>query len=167
MSSSTAMPTSSMGSAMLSVKQLQGRYRSLRRCRISIASLRSQMGIRSGVMGSLLGMFFPHLFPSSFLPHPLKYSPTAYAGIPHYLSFFVLALIKCNSKGRYQASLVVKLLVSQFIIRYEMRLEDPNAKRQWIWESFNLPYENTKIVFTERKTYGKARKARADSHVAL
>ncbi|OAQ76401.1 cytochrome P450 [Purpureocillium lilacinum] len=52
--------------------------------------------------------------------------------------------------GRLHASLAMKMVMATLISRYDMRLEDPNARTRWSWETFTMPYETTRIVFKER-----------------
>ncbi len=44
----------------------------------------------------------------------------------------------------------MKMVMATLISRYDMRLEDPNARTRWSWETFTMPYETTRIVFKER-----------------
>ncbi|KAF2463764.1 cytochrome P450 [Lindgomyces ingoldianus] len=53
--------------------------------------------------------------------------------------------------GRFYASLVMKLIVSQILLQYNIRLENEKARTKWCWESFTMPYESTRIAFQERR----------------
>lgn len=55
-----------------------------------------------------------------------------------------------HSPGRFHAAFVIKIVISQMLLQYDMHLEDENARRSWFWETFALPYESTRIVFKER-----------------
>lgn len=52
--------------------------------------------------------------------------------------------------GRQHASLVIKMILSELLLRYDLSLEDPSARTRWSWETFTMPYESTRIVLKER-----------------
>ncbi|PVH92176.1 cytochrome P450 [Periconia macrospinosa] len=52
--------------------------------------------------------------------------------------------------GRFHASIVMKLVIAQFVMRYDMKLEDENARTFWSWETFIMPYESTRLIPKER-----------------
>src|SRR6266498_492392 len=55
-----------------------------------------------------------------------------------------------TSPGRFYASLIMKLIVSQILLKYDLRLENESARTKWYWESFTMPYESTRVVLKER-----------------
>ncbi|KAF2274907.1 cytochrome P450 [Westerdykella ornata] len=52
--------------------------------------------------------------------------------------------------GRFYASLIMKLIISQILLTYNVSLENEKARTKWYWESFTMPYESTRIVLRER-----------------
>ncbi|KAK5997455.1 Cytochrome P450 monooxygenase penP-like protein [Cladobotryum mycophilum] len=52
--------------------------------------------------------------------------------------------------GRLHASLVIKMVISKLLLGYYIRLEDPEARTRWSWETFTMPYETTRIVLKGR-----------------
>ncbi|KAL9133122.1 MAG: hypothetical protein Q9175_005700 [Cornicularia normoerica] len=49
--------------------------------------------------------------------------------------------------GRWHSALVIKMAVIQLVTNYEFRLEDEKAKNYFFWETFQMPYESTKVCF--------------------
>jgi hypothetical protein len=56
-----------------------------------------------------------------------------------------------SSPGRWHADLVLKLALSRLLSVYDFRLEKPETQHRWWWETFQLPYENTRVLFRRRK----------------
>lgn len=54
-----------------------------------------------------------------------------------------------TSPGRFHASLIIKMILSQLLLKYEFKLEDEKARTRWSWETFTMPYESTRVVFTK------------------
>jgi cytochrome P450 len=52
--------------------------------------------------------------------------------------------------GRFHASLVMKMVLVHLISNYDIRFEDPKARRQFRWETFTMPYESTRILIRPR-----------------
>ncbi|KAF2867713.1 cytochrome P450 [Massariosphaeria phaeospora] len=52
--------------------------------------------------------------------------------------------------GRFHASIVMKLIISHIVMRYDLELEDDKARTLWSWETFTMPYESTRFVLKER-----------------
>ncbi|KAI1172625.1 cytochrome P450 [Nemania sp. FL0916] len=52
--------------------------------------------------------------------------------------------------GRYYASAVMKVIVSQIIMNYDCELVDSSANRWFTWRSTMLPRSGTKVIFTPR-----------------
>ncbi|KAI1379887.1 putative cytochrome P450 [Hypoxylon crocopeplum] len=52
--------------------------------------------------------------------------------------------------GRFHASLVIKMIVSELLLKYDLKLEEPRARTRWSWETFTMPYESTRIILKER-----------------
>ncbi|KAL2793385.1 cytochrome P450 [Aspergillus keveii] len=52
--------------------------------------------------------------------------------------------------GRHHASTVLKLLLVNFLMNFEMRLVDENKRSSWCWEEFTLPVESTRVLLTRR-----------------
>jgi hypothetical protein len=55
-----------------------------------------------------------------------------------------------DSPGRFHVNFTTKIVLSQLLTRYNMRLEDEKPPRRWFWETFALPSESARIIFTER-----------------
>ncbi|OAL53550.1 cytochrome P450 [Pyrenochaeta sp. DS3sAY3a] len=53
--------------------------------------------------------------------------------------------------GRFYAAAIMKLLVAQIILNYDVGLVDKDAKRWWTWRSSMLPLEGTLVKFTVRQ----------------
>ncbi|CAI6285304.1 unnamed protein product [Periconia digitata] len=53
--------------------------------------------------------------------------------------------------GRFHASIVMKLVIAHFVMRYDMRLENEEANTSWSWETFIMPYESTRFVLRKRE----------------
>lgn len=60
-----------------------------------------------------------------------------------------LANILYYSPGRFHASLVIKMVVSQLLLKYDLRLKDESARTRWSWETFAMPYESTQFILKE------------------
>ena len=43
------------------------------------------------------------------------------------------------------------MVLVKLIIEYDFRLEDGKAKVKWFWETFQMPFENTRVLFRKRK----------------
>ncbi|PQE22390.1 cytochrome P450 protein [Rutstroemia sp. NJR-2017a WRK4] len=52
--------------------------------------------------------------------------------------------------GRFHASLVMKMVVAYLISNFDMRLENDRENVRWMWETFTMPYEKTRILMKER-----------------
>lgn len=81
----------------------------------------------------------------------------------HLLTVFIISddqnLLKCEtdeklffqySPARFHATLVMKLILSHIITNYDCRLETPNVPCSTTWRSYNLPKDETRIVFEPR-----------------
>ncbi|KAI9640836.1 hypothetical protein NHQ30_010677 [Ciborinia camelliae] len=53
--------------------------------------------------------------------------------------------------GRFHASLVMKLVIAHLVSNFDMRLENEKENVRWMWETFTMPYEKTRILMRERK----------------
>ncbi|KAL8824241.1 MAG: hypothetical protein Q9191_005189 [Dirinaria sp. TL-2023a] len=54
--------------------------------------------------------------------------------------------------GRWHSSLVMKMTLVKLIQEYDFRLEDSKKPVRWHWESFQMPYESTKMLIKKRQT---------------
>jgi len=52
--------------------------------------------------------------------------------------------------GRWHAALVLKLSIVHLVQNYDFKLENPTARKKWFWETFQMPYESTKVLFRNR-----------------
>ncbi|OTB13472.1 hypothetical protein K445DRAFT_304233 [Daldinia sp. EC12] len=55
--------------------------------------------------------------------------------------------------GRFHASLAMKIAISQLLLKYDLCLENEKARTKWTWETFTMPYQNTRIVLKEHGLY--------------
>lgn len=46
--------------------------------------------------------------------------------------------------------IVIKMVVVHLVMKYDFRLQDENALRKWFWETFQMPYKDTKVLFRKR-----------------
>lgn len=54
--------------------------------------------------------------------------------------------------GRFHASIVLKLIISHFVMRYDLSLENEKERTLWSWETFTMPYESTRFILKERSS---------------
>ncbi|KAI0410100.1 cytochrome P450 [Xylaria palmicola] len=52
--------------------------------------------------------------------------------------------------GRIHASLVIKLVLSELLLNYDLSLENEKARTRWSWETFTMPYESTRVILKRR-----------------
>jgi len=52
--------------------------------------------------------------------------------------------------GRFYASLIMKLILSEILSKYTIKLENEKARTKFYWESFTMPYESTRIILQKR-----------------
>ena len=45
----------------------------------------------------------------------------------------------------------MKLVIVHMVANYDFRLEDESAPQKWFWETFQMPYESTKLRFRKRR----------------
>jgi len=57
---------------------------------------------------------------------------------------------RLNSPGRFYASLIMKLILSEILSKYTIKLENEKARTKFYWESFTMPYESTRIILQKR-----------------
>jgi hypothetical protein len=55
---------------------------------------------------------------------------------------------KC-SPGRWHGALVIKMVVVEVLKNFDFRLEDENQRTHFWWETFQMPYESTRVVFSK------------------
>ena len=51
------------------------------------------------------------------------------------------------SPGRWHGALVIKMAIIHLVTNYDFRLEDEKAKTHFFWETFQMPYESTRVLF--------------------
>jgi len=56
-----------------------------------------------------------------------------------------------DSPGRWHASLVIKMVLVKLIQDYDFRLEYDGKRVKWFWETFQMPYEGTRVLMKKRK----------------
>lgn len=55
------------------------------------------------------------------------------------------------SPGRYYAAAIMKIIVAEINLDFDIELEDKDARRWWTWRSSMLPMENTRVKFSARQ----------------
>ncbi|CAD6592998.1 MAG: hypothetical protein ASARMPREDX12_006647 [Alectoria sarmentosa] len=53
--------------------------------------------------------------------------------------------------GRYHSALVIKMALVHLIAEYEFRLQDEPTSYRWFWETFQMPYELSKVLIRKRQ----------------
>ncbi|KAH9988480.1 cytochrome P450 [Xylariaceae sp. FL0662B] len=82
--------------------------------------------------------------PSRFLSHNLQNLQRRFTEVSETFPTWGYGSLACP--GRFHASLVMKMVVAQLLLKYEITLEDSRARTRWSWETFTMPYESTRIV---------------------
>ncbi|KAK3995525.1 cytochrome P450 [Cladorrhinum sp. PSN332] len=86
-------------------------------------------------------------FSSEKLPHQVK--PSKLTDVePSWLMF---GIGRQSCPGRFYASAVMKMILSQIIANYDLKLVDPEAERLWVMRSAMVPRVGIKVAFTARK----------------
>jgi cytochrome P450 len=83
-----------------------------------------------------------------FLPKDGSKQEAKFTQVSHDFPMWGYGSLACP--GRFHASLVIKTVISQLLLRYDLGLENEGARRKWTWETFAMPYESTRIVLKER-----------------
>ncbi|KAB8074945.1 cytochrome P450 [Aspergillus leporis] len=106
----------------------------------------------------------PILRNPQFYEDPLTFNPRRYAalGKASNIAKFTLAdhtfpiwgLGKHACPGRYYASLLLKLVLTQILLDYEVRMPDnsPQRKRYFYWRSSIVPKSGARLEFRKRST---------------
>ncbi len=61
-----------------------------------------------------------------------------------------LTIIKPHSPGRWHSALVLKMVLVHLIQNYDFCLEDKLSSHKWFWETFQMPYESSEVLFRKR-----------------
>ncbi|KAJ3571855.1 hypothetical protein NPX13_g5235 [Xylaria arbuscula] len=92
-------------------------------------------------------------------PDPYSFNPTRYLSNDHTKqsrftdvseSFPVWGYGSLACPGRAHASLVIKMVVSELLLNYDLSLENEKAQTRWSWETFTMPYESTRVSLKQR-----------------
>lgn len=83
-----------------------------------------------------------------FIPKNQTNDQVRFTKVAHDFPMWGYGSLACP--GRFHAALVIKVVLSQLLMRYDMSLESEKAGRKWSWETFAMPYESTRIVLRER-----------------
>ncbi|KAG8158841.1 hypothetical protein KVR01_011284 [Diaporthe batatas] len=87
----------------------------------------------------------PDLFePTRFVPKDTKDQQRRFTEVSETFPVWGYGSLACP--GRFHASLVIKMILSQLLCKYVLRLKDENARTTWSWETFKMPYESTEII---------------------
>ncbi|KAK2615929.1 hypothetical protein N8I77_002650 [Diaporthe amygdali] len=85
--------------------------------------------------------------PARFLPDNPKDQQRKFTEISETFPVWGYGSLACP--GRIHASLVIKMVVSQLLMKYNLRLKDENARTRWSWETFTMPYESTQFILEQ------------------
>lgn len=66
--------------------------------------------------------------------------------VNHYMTMLIYANLE-HSPGRFYAAAVMKMIVGQFILKYDCELVDKDASRWFSWRSFIYPRSKTLVNF--------------------
>lgn len=58
--------------------------------------------------------------------------------------------IKSHSPGRWHSALVIKMVLVQLMTDWDIRLQDENTRKYFFWETFQMPYESTGVLFKNK-----------------
>ncbi|KAI0904222.1 cytochrome P450 [Ustulina deusta] len=99
-------------------------------------------------------MHNPQTYPDPYSFNPSRYLANSQGTQSKFTdvseSFPVWGYGSLACPGRLHASLVIKMVLSQLLLKYELRLEDEKARTRWSWETFTMPYESTRVIFKRR-----------------
>ncbi|KAK6204090.1 hypothetical protein LQW54_008444 [Pestalotiopsis sp. IQ-011] len=104
---------------------------------------------------------YNHMHDPKTYPEPDSFIPTRFSpgsSVQHHKftdvseTFPVWGYGSLACPGRFHASLIIKMILSQLLLKYEFKLEDEKARTRWSWETFTMPYESTRVVFTKRES---------------
>ena len=59
-------------------------------------------------------------------------------------------LTPATSPGRFYMSVAAKMILSEFILNYDLKLENPSAPRSLAWSFAQVPHPLTKILIRKR-----------------
>lgn len=59
-------------------------------------------------------------------------------------------LILLLSPGRFYISVVAKMILSEFILHYDLKLESPSAPRSLAWGNAQIPHPLTRLLIRKR-----------------
>jgi hypothetical protein len=55
-----------------------------------------------------------------------------------------------SSPGRYHSSFIMKLIIMDILLKYDIKFADEKASRSMKWGSVNVPRDSTQILFRAR-----------------
>jgi cytochrome P450 len=85
-----------------------------------------------------------------FLPNHECNDQVRFTKVAHDFPMWGYGSLACP--GRFHAALVIKIVISQLLLKYDLSLENEKARRKWSWETFAMPCESTRIVMKERNS---------------
>ncbi|KAF1996339.1 cytochrome P450 [Amniculicola lignicola CBS 123094] len=91
----------------------------------------------------------PSEYPPSSTQQVLQPEPSKLTDVGG--SFHVWGTGRMACPGRFYAAAIMKIIVAQVVLDYEVELVDPEKGRWWQWRSTVLPRESTMVRFTERE----------------
>ena len=59
------------------------------------------------------------------------------------------------SPGRWHSSFVIKMALVYLIVHYDFQLEAKPESYRWFWDTFQMPYESSKVLIRKRQQYKK------------
>ena len=82
--------------------------------------------------------------------HPYQANCSSLEKLPIDFRSRRLAKLTFGSPGRWHASLVIKMVLVKLIQNYDFRLEVSGERVKWFWETFQMPYERTRVLMRKR-----------------
>ncbi|KAI2784134.1 cytochrome P450 [Daldinia loculata] len=85
--------------------------------------------------------------PSRYLPKEPNSQQRKFTEVSETYPIWGYGSLACP--GRFHASLAMKMVISQLLSKYDLSLENENARTRWSWETFAMPYQNTRVILKE------------------
>lgn len=85
-----------------------------------------------------------------FLPKSQGVHQERFTKVSHDFPMWGYGSLACP--GRFHAALVIKIVISQLLLSYDLSLENEKSRRKWSWETFTMPCNSTRVVLKERQS---------------
>ncbi|KAI0095586.1 cytochrome P450 [Daldinia grandis] len=86
--------------------------------------------------------------PSRFLPKESNGQQRKFTEVSEIYPIWGYGSLDCP--GRFHPSLAMKIVISQLLLKYDLSLENENSRTRWSWETFAMPYKNTRVILKGR-----------------